>query len=268
MKVIDFLDADKIDFALSDISVIYQTPAWEVFGSKNDRKGRALNGFLLIDKGECVYEWEGGNAELKHGGLIYLATGSRKMVTVTKRPFSFYRICFTMTELDSGESVIFDEKPWCVTENASKNLFSICEEMVTSTLSRTAVFRSTALMYDFFYLLIKQIKPVGLSRISPALEYIESHYTEEFGISELAEMCYLCEAQLFSLFKKEIGISPIKYKNHLRIEQAKLLIASGECSNREIAEMLGFENIHYFSRVFKMHTGFSPSQYKREESKI
>ena len=84
MKVIRFHDVGTVNFALSEIAVIYQTPTWNQLGSKNDNKGRTLNGFLLIDKGECYYEWDGGSANLKHGGLIYLGAGSKKVVTVTK----------------------------------------------------------------------------------------------------------------------------------------------------------------------------------------
>ena len=82
---------------------------------------------------------------------------------------------------------------------------------------------------------------------------------------KLAEMCYLGEAQFFNLFKKELGMSPIKYKNYLRMEQAKMLILSGECSQAEIAAMLGFENVYYFSRMFKSYVGESPSKYEKEK---
>ena len=264
MKVIRFHDVGTVNFALSEIAVIYQTPTWNQLGSKNDNKGRTLNGFLLIDKGECYYEWDGGSANLKHGGLIYLGAGSKKVVTVTKRPFSFYRICFVMTDVESKEQIIFDENPWVVFDFASKNLFNICEEMLDSTLSDNRVFKSKALMYEFFYALTKQIQPLCASRISAAREYIECHYAEKFEVASLAQMCHLGETQFFNLFKNEVCMSPIKYKNYLRVERAKMLVLSGECSLAEIADMLGFENVYYFGRIFKEYTGVSPAKYQSE----
>lgn len=54
---------------------------------------------------------------------------------------------------------------------------------------------------------------------------------------------------------------PVKYLTQLRIEYAKELLITGRYSIGEIAEMCGFENVYYFSTVFKKHTGIPPSKY-------
>lgn len=261
MKVIPFKDIPGTDFALSDISVTYQTSTWDRLGVKNAAKGRKLNGFLLIHKGQCRYEWEDKEALLGPGSLIYLPAGCRRMVTATERPLSFYRISFTMTSLSEREPIVFCESPHVFTNKASKNLFSQAEALVTSTLSRTNALRSSALLFDFFHILFRQLMPQHAHRISPALDYIESHYTEPMDVAWLAELCALSESQFYDAFKKKTGMSPIHYRNHLRVRQAKLLLESGEITIQEIAQLLGFESIHYFSRVFKAYTGISPSQY-------
>lgn len=101
-----------------------------------------------------------------------------------------------------------------------------------------------------------------VSPVLPAIEYVKSHYAEEFNIETLSGMCYLCEAQFLSLFKKAVGMSPTKYKNFLRIQQAKELLKEGGYSVAEIATMLGFKNISYFCKVFKNYTGITPSAYQ------
>jgi len=117
-------------------------------------------------------------------------------------------------------------------------------------------------MFDFFHTLSRQLKPATASRVQPALEFLEAHYTEDCPVEFLAELCALSQSHFFAAFKKAVGMSPVRYKNHLRVEQAKLLLSSEECTIREIAEMLGFENIYYFSRVFSACTGVSPSRYQ------
>jgi len=263
MKIVDFQELDKVSFALTEVSVIYQTPVWDHLGVKNGTKGRKLNGFLLIDKGRCRYEWNGGEAELSPGSLIYLGTGCKKHVTVIERPFSFYRVCFRMLDAETGEQIIFDDKPWVVTRNAGKSLFSFCDALLKTTLSRGESLKSSSLLLDLLYTLSKQLQPASACRVQPALDYLEAHYTEDITVEHLAELCALSQSQFFAAFKKTTGLSPVRYKNQLRIEQAKLLLASEECSSQEIAEMLGFENIYYFSRVFSSYTGISPSQYQR-----
>lgn len=265
MKVIPFAEIPGTNIALSDISVIYQTPVWNWLGVKNAARGRVLNGFLLIHKGQCRYEWgDGEEATLGPGGLIYLPAGCRRRVTVTQRPFSFYRISFTMTSLGENVPVVFSEKPYVFTDNASKNLFLQAEELEKSTLSQTNTLRSNALLFDFFHTLSQQLMPRHQHRIQPALDYIESHYVEPMDVAQLAGMCALSASQFYDVFKKKTGMSPIRYRNHLRVRQAKLLLQSEEITNQEIAQLLGFESIHYFSRVFKEHTGISPSQYNPE----
>ena len=263
MKRIAFSEIHTTKFAITDISVIYQTPTWTTLGTLTDLSHpRKLNGFLLVDKGECLYEWIGGQAVLEHGGLIYLPSGGHRRITVTKRDFSFYRICFTVTDLSDGEAVIFEETPWVVMRDAGQNLFELCEKLTASTLSVSNTFRSLSLLAEFFTSMDKSLRRNEKSRIAPALDHIERHYTEEIEIESLAQKCFVSQAHLFRLFKEEVGVSPIRYRNSLRIERAKALLRDGECSVGEIASMLGFESIYYFSRVFKSLTGVSPLEYK------
>ncbi|WP_082112255.1 helix-turn-helix domain-containing protein [Paenibacillus sp. DMB20] len=59
------------------------------------------------------------------------------------------------------------------------------------------------------------------------------------------------------------GVSPIEYLTQLRIEKAKRLIL--EPSNhkfKDIGDMVGYSNPYYFSKVFKLVTGLTPSEYK------
>ena len=70
------------------------------------------------------------------------------------------------------------------------------------------------------------------------------------------------KSYLKKLFKNATGYSIMDYYTHLKIERAKILIKSGEMSVSEIAELLGYSSIHYFSRVFKKKTGLSPTEYK------
>lgn len=260
MKTISFADLNSIDFAVTDISVIYQTPSWNFLGDANGAK-RILNGFILVDKGSCCYEWKGKRADLYHGGLIYLATGSTRVVTVAERPFSFYRICFKITDLADGETVIFDPEPWVVTSDASQILFELCSQMSESSVSRFGLYKTTSLMYQFLHTVNKEVKRDSAGKISPALDYIDRHYSENTDIAALAAMCYMSKPHFFRLFKEQTSMTPLEYRNNIRIERAKILLSDGECSVGDIAVMLGFENIYYFSRMFKKLTGTPPSHY-------
>jgi AraC-like DNA-binding protein len=69
------------------------------------------------------------------------------------------------------------------------------------------------------------------------------------------------------MFKKEMKLSPLEYLNKLRMKNAeKLLISmrSNEYTMAEIAQMCGFEDPLYFSRVFKKYCGCAPSVFAKE----
>ena len=49
----------------------------------------------------------------------------------------------------------------------------------------------------------------------------------------------------------------------LKIEESKKLISQNKYTYTEIAYMLGFNSVHYFSRLFKAHTQMTPSEYSK-----
>lgn len=109
------------------------------------------------------------------------------------------------------------------------------------------------------------------SEINSAIEemdlYIRSHYRESLNISELARKYHFNQSYLTRVFKKQKGKSPLKLINELRIHDAGELLKNPELSIREISEILGFTEQHYFSRIFKDFTGQSPKEYRLQNTK-
>lgn len=101
--------------------------------------------------------------------------------------------------------------------------------------------------------------------ISPALNYIEQNYTKPISVTKLASLCYLSPSRFHYLFKQQMGVSPIVYKNQLAIQHsARDLLYHADASIHEISEIHGFTSIIYFERLFKKIIGKSPSLYRKE----
>ena len=96
-----------------------------------------------------------------------------------------------------------------------------------------------------------------------AVRYLEEHYTENFKMSFLAEKFNLSESHFRKLFKGFTGLSPVEYRNGLRVEHAKELLNQSTVSVAEVARAVGIEDPFYFSRIFKESEGVSPLQYKK-----
>lgn len=260
MKIVPLSELQNTDFSFTDISVTYRTPPWSSLGDLKNHS-RSVNGFLLIDKGACKYEWSSGSAHLIRGGLIYLAMGSKKRIDVTEKPFSYYNINFNVTDMSDGDQIIFDTNPLIISHSVSMNVFDCCKNMLTSTMSRNGIYKSNSILYELFDIILKNHVNKPGSRIHPAVEYIESNYCKNTDIAFLSNLCYMSQAHFFRLFKSELGMSPIEYRNKLRLEKAKALLSENECTISEVAQILGFDSVYYFSRFFKKYEGIPPSEY-------
>jgi AraC-like DNA-binding protein/mannose-6-phosphate isomerase-like protein (cupin superfamily) len=104
----------------------------------------------------------------------------------------------------------------------------------------------------------------GSAAIDRSRAYIDEHYAEGFDVETLARVAYVTPSYLSRLFKKHLGTTPMCYRNAVRVEKAKHLLLIKSASVEEIADVLGFEDTKYFSRLFKSKTSLTPTQFRRK----
>ena len=73
-----------------------------------------------------------------------------------------------------------------------------------------------------------------------------------------AKACNISESGFRQMFFKQYGISPLQYRNRLRINRARELLEYDNCTVAEAAYASGFENLGYFCRSYKKHMGETP----------
>lgn len=121
-----------------------------------------------------------------------------------------------------------------------------------------------------FYNIISQFRrnvstyasPKHKNTLEPAMDYISEHYLDsDFDYSACCAMTGLSYSFFKKIFIEIYKVPPSKYVRNLQIEHAKELLATNRFSITEVAEKCGFENIYYFSTVFKKETGLSPKKY-------
>lgn len=143
------------------------------------------------------------------------------------------------------------------------------EEQVSAFVTNSTTYKE--LWKNMKPLLQEIIQPSSLEGMDSIVEaihqYIELHFTESITLKMLADPYHISVSYLCSLYKKNYGISPIDDIISKRIDAAKsLLLAQPPLSIRQISEMVGYSDSYYFSRLFKVTTGASPSQYRKAES--
>lgn len=100
-------------------------------------------------------------------------------------------------------------------------------------------------------------------RIKPALDHILQHYPQEISIETLSQLCAMSIYHFCRVFKAVTGDSAISYINQLRISKASALLRTSNLSVAEIASVVGYSDVSYFSRCFKKQMGLSPAAYQK-----
>ena len=95
------------------------------------------------------------------------------------------------------------------------------------------------------------------------LAYIDETIYEPITIAEICQKFSLSRSSLQILFKEHMDQTPKKYINELKLETSRQMICEGKYTISEIALMLGFNSIHYFSRAFTQRYGVAPSEYSK-----
>lgn len=136
--------------------------------------------------------------------------------------------------------------------NNTKNL--ICSSLVytilTDILRFSSLTQNTSIVNKF-------------NRIEPVLNYINEHYTEQLSLGELAEFTNLTPQYLCSTFKKYTSQTLSEYINMIRIRKSKeLLLYDRNMQIKEIARVVGFNDVSYFCSVFKKIEHISPTEFR------
>ena len=122
-----------------------------------------------------------------------------------------------------------------------------------------------AQIFSIFYGILHKLCSDNIPQeLLGAVKLINSCYCDaSLTNAKLATECNISEVYFRKLFTKHFGISPKQFIIDLRIQKAKQLLAEGALSNYAISEKCGFSNPYHFCRLFKQHTGISPSEYRK-----
>jgi len=106
------------------------------------------------------------------------------------------------------------------------------------------------------------------SVIMDAISYIQLNINQQLSVSQLANRANLNVDYFSRIFHQSLGKSPIKYILEKRIERAQYLITTTNKQFIDIAQDTGFDNLQYFSRIFKRITGLTPGEYRNQSWKM
>lgn len=94
-------------------------------------------------------------------------------------------------------------------------------------------------------------------------QYLEQHYHEEISLQQIAGRFFLSREYISRKFKQEFGVTLSDFLGRIRINKAKTLLLNPQIRIAQIAEMIGYQDEKYFSKVFKKLEGITPNEYRK-----
>ena len=253
----------NLDLRMSIMHIWYQSNALPSYVQLS----RASNGFMYYAKGEGQ-EFDFGDRiyRAQRGDLLFLPYGARYTNRKLSEDTEYYEIDFMLFDVNNTAFALFDE-PFVVPKHEAGEYFNLIKEVydIFTNLdpSRNYLcFGNICKMIDMFRA-NRNAGSCGLHGINSILQsvnWLRDHFDQDISLQELAERSSMSVSNLEKIFKKSYGLSPIAYRNQLRINHAKSLLLNGY-SVGETADMVGFSNYHYFCKQFKIKTGLSPGKF-------
>lgn len=226
-----------------------------------------------VDQGELLTYIDDREFILTQGNFIFYAPNQyHTQKNNAKEPISFLTISF---EMDFEQEELFLNKIF----NCSHNLKSILEKILLEKDYNGLYSPDLIICYlkEFIIELLRELsnqnnlKKLHTSMqantnnnyVNLTLEYIYQNFNKKITISDIAHMISISESYLSRIFKDVMGVTIIEYINNYRLEKSKEYIKSTELNLTQIAEILGFNSIHYFSKQFKKKYEMSPITYSK-----
>jgi len=101
-------------------------------------------------------------------------------------------------------------------------------------------------------------------RLQKVLKYILEHLEEDISVEALADIACLTKPYLIRQFKQTLGMAPLQFITHKKIEKAQLLLVTDDSAVQDIAQAVGYTDASYFVRLFKKKIGMTPQEYRNK----
>ncbi len=144
-------------------------------------------------------------------------------------------------------------REYCLKPEAWQHSLNARVELVLIELARSRI-----------SLPVPDIQISKLSALQPVLEMIETKLDDpNLSVRDMAEKMDISEVYLRIIFRRQLGISPVKHLRRQRIDRACSLLRESSLPIRLIAEKCGFREVQFFHRVFRNVTGTTPANYRK-----
>jgi len=225
------------------------------------RNGREKHGFIYVVSGGMTDSFRShGIPTLRagKGDLIFIPKGSIYTGMYSEENTKIRIVQF---DLISGELPEYLSSPTRIDLPRSKELIDAFFQPAEHHTSYHPFYYLSCL-YELLWRIDENEAriPPKYKKLQPALSEMTEGWARNEKVSYYAELCDMSEANFRRLFREYMGLSPIEYRNELRLNHARNKLQSGEYNVSEAAYESGFSNLSFFIRLYKNKYGYTPKK--------
>ena len=200
----------------------------------------------------------------KSNPLVVTMCGTYKLYTKPKLPTwrPRGRVDFQLLYVASGKAHFYFDPEY-------KNLFSVmikelqmCKSGYSEMLEMYLRQIFIRLQRHFEQTIITDTSQIA-EEIDKAIVYFSEHYNEAINVDAYAKQNHVSTNWFIRNFKMYTGTTPKQFILQKRINNAETLLQNKQYNIKEIAQIIGYDNPLYFSRIFQRTKGISPSEYRK-----
>ena len=243
-----------------------QTAEFSIY-HPNGRRDYTLN---YLHEGELTVSFGDNASQTLTSGAMIVVPPNVKTIYFHKDgdPIKVYYAHFTGNYANaflegngiSPEGCIRNLSPSSILAN---NFQSLLDEMKNPPDSQAIQRTAAKLILTLTELSQQATQAEHRRRLKRSFEYLHQNFTQSFSKSELAKLEGLGISQFNLLFHQITGQTPSQYVTRLRMNLACQLLPNVNYSIGDVAKLCGYDDMFYFSRVFKQSCGISPSLYRK-----
>lgn len=220
-----------------------------------------INGFTITytDKNNNVFT-------AKSGDIVYVPTGSEYAVQISdSQGENSYTIGINFLLFDeSDEQITMSDNIKVFHLPACKSISMFFQQALTFDAVQPFAMKKVLLL-EIICALASYTVPKNIPKIiTDSLRYLSEHIEENPPVKKLAEQCNVSDVYFRKQFKRYMGMTPVEYRNLLRLDKARSFLEYGEISVQEISDMLGYSTVSHFINEFRIHNGCTPLKYRKQ----
>ena len=242
-------------------------------GLKRSEVGKCVFQYTLSGQGKIEVNGEEYTLSAGEAFLVQIPSSHRYFLPPESNSWEFIHITLFGKEAIKTFELINEKIGYVIAflpESAQiELLLNIFEAAAEKNI--TDAYQASALGYSFIMELHRFAYNIGTpakkwpESISKAVLFAKKHYHLQIGLDDMVEASNLSKYHFTRLFRKSTNMTPLNYLTMIRIDKALELLRLTQSPIEEIAELVGYSNGNYFSKVFHKRVGMSPSQFRESK---